>query len=111
LVKSLNLAQARNVSCPTAHMGMVVLFSEEKDEAGVRLHCEIAKRIFSDELKKNRKDFWSLYGIGWCWSYEDNYRRAIQYTSLALKEKPDFYAATYNLACFYAINDETLKSL
>jgi len=111
IVRSLEFAEERNVTCPAAHMGMVVLSDEEKDKEKVRLHCEIAKNIFSEALKKNRKDYWSLYGIGWCWSYEDDYKRAIQFTSLALKEKEDFYAARYNLACFYSMNNELPKSL
>lgn len=107
LLRALEVAKTRNTPCPTAHMGMVVISSGTQDSEMEELHCEQAKRFFEEAVANNRTDYWSWFGLGWCWSYrKSDYSKAIEFTEKSLEWKPDFFVARYNLACFYAVKRE-----
>lgn len=108
---ALEVADKIHTTCATAHMGMVVL-SHGNDVETEKLHCEEAKRVFERAVTKDNTDFWSLSLLGWCWSYGDpNLDKAIEYVSRGLEYAQDFYAAQYNMACFYALKNDALQSV
>lgn len=65
---------------------------------------ENAKKMFSIDVVDDKTNFWAHFGLGWCWSEgkDKNFEKAIECQKQALKLRPDFAPARYNLACLLA---------
>jgi tetratricopeptide (TPR) repeat protein len=85
---------------------------ELKDKQNAAL--ETAKQMFLSHIDEDHANFWAYFGLGWCWSKQNNLDNAVIFTNECIKIKPDFQAARYNLACFSAKRgkpEDALKQL
>jgi tetratricopeptide (TPR) repeat protein len=104
--KATKVAEERGLSAPWAYVGIA---SVPNKPDRVQAAAEKGKQQFEAAVTADPSDFWAFYGLGWCWRQlaADDRTKAIHYMEEALKLKPDFATARYNLACYKALNGDT----
>lgn len=111
-IKAINLAEDKNEPCPIGHLGLSSVAKKLGNFNDEKYYCEIAKNEFAASANSDCTDFWSFYGLGWCYgSGEKDIEKAIEFTKTAIDLKSDFLIARYNLACYYAIKGDLSKSI
>jgi len=116
--KAIKIAEEKSEPCPIGHLGLAAIYQKLGNHKEEKYYCEKAKCEFQTSVNTDCTDFWSFYGLGWCWGSGDkDVDKAIEFTKAAINLKPDFLIARYNLACYYAMKGnakevvDSLKSI
>lgn len=113
-IKALEISQTSNLPCPIAYMGLASVYRALGDENEVENYCKLAMDEFKRNVARDKSDYWSYFGLGWCQQYTKinlDLNGAVASNKAALNLKHDFYAARYNLSCNLARKNDTEASV
>ena len=110
--RAIDLARKQDTPCPCGFIGLASVFKRTNENEKSQYYAKQGELEFKKILHNNKLDYWSYWGLSWCYAHQDNcLDKSIEANDNAIKLKDDFYVAHYNQACNYALKDNVDKCI